>query len=84
MARWCTPAQPARGPSYASGGDPAEPAELEILDITYDNGEPIQEELYQRVMDDDYVYDYLGAECDWGVPYRDPDDARDAMMDRDK
>jgi len=78
----CTPAQAARGPSYASGGEPAEPAELEILDVTYEGGRAVSPELYQKIVDDHDIYYFLGKDCDWGVPYRDPDAARDAMRDR--
>jgi hypothetical protein len=33
-----TPGQPERGPSYSSGGEPAEPAECEILRVLDETG----------------------------------------------
>ncbi len=79
-----TPGRPATPPSYESGGDPPTDAEIEILSVTV-VGEPSQAPswLWLQVRDSDAVYQALGDAADWGVPYRDPDYARDERIDAD-
>lgn len=81
-----TPGCPATGPSYASGGEPACPPELEVNGATLVKGDgltPTQEELNAwavKWMDDDSNYSLAVDEAeDWMRP--DPDDQRDQMRD---
>lgn len=77
-----TPGRPATPPSYASGGDPPEPAEIDLQSVTV-VGEPAQAPswLWLMVRDSDAARQALGDAADWGEPQRDPDDERDRRRD---
>lgn len=75
-----TPGHPATPPTYASGGDPPVSAE-----ITVTGGHIVSEPdcpvaplwLLNIIENSDDAFQVLGEAADWGVLYRDPDDARD-------
>ena len=50
-----SPGRPASGPSYYSGGEPAEPASIEVVSIKFSNGEEIPDWLHDIIID--YVFD---------------------------
>ncbi len=86
-----TPGCPAQGPSYASGGEPAEPAEIEIREVELEISdprfegdrfrEPCPKWLFDYLANSSDVYENLGEHGDWGKAYQDPDDARDQQRD---
>jgi hypothetical protein len=74
-----TPGRPEQGPTYACGGTPAEPPEVEIVSVKH-NGQPFKltddeeealaDEAFARCMDD--WRDEQAAEADWRYQeYRD-------------
>src|SRR5580704_2960752 len=88
-----TPGSPATGPSYSSGGEPAEPAEIEIdrvwlcFPIAGEMGhfshEPAPQWLVDFVTNSDAVYQKLGDSCGWGEEGGDdPDYEYERQRDR--
>lgn len=92
------PGNPATGPTYSCGGQPADPAEIEIHSIelvvpnfnaSYKDGKPqtttapCPDWLAGMIRGSDEVYGALGDSADWGAPYRDPDAAYDAKRDEE-
>jgi hypothetical protein len=73
---------PAQGPSYASGGQPAEPAEINYLDIGIRVPEnknaiviiPAPEWLASFIMGSDDVYWYCGDASNWGESIENPNE----------
>jgi hypothetical protein len=55
-----TPGRPATGPSYASGGDPADPAEVEIDSVELRDGDGI--EPYDQKQLEEWAQDWLDDE----------------------
>lgn len=77
-----TRGRPATPPSYASGGDPPEPAEIEILSGTVvGDGAQLPDWLIAELQANEGVYQTLGDAADWGEVYRDSDDERDRRRD---
>jgi hypothetical protein len=77
-----TRARPATPPSYASGGDPPEPAQIEILSGTVvGDGAQLPDWLIAILQENEGVHQTLGDAADWGEPQRDPDDERDRRRD---
>lgn len=81
---------PATGPSYASGGEPATPAEIELttVEITVPTPKVLggvitipAPEWMERFLANDSVYCELGDAADWGEERPDPDAAYDAKRD---
>lgn len=79
-----TPGCPEQGPSYASGGEPAEPPEIELDRVERLDDTPAREF-------NDWAAAWLaGAGFDAAVEEAcedrgpDPDDARDARMERER
>lgn len=73
-----SPGQPERGPTYACGGTPPEPAEVEV-----DRVDPSSPEIVawaMKYMQGDGYYRACEQAADDMQP--DPDDARDAGLDR--
>ena len=85
------PGTPEIGPSYASGGEPATPPEVDIMDIvliTTSGGNPAKECREEPPVwltiwlgASDAIYQELGEAVNWGAVERDPDDARDRVRD---
>ena len=83
-----TKRSPARGPSFSSGGEPAEPAEITFLDVRLliQNGAvvktvPCPDWLYAFISGSDDVYNALGESCNWGERECDPDEAYERQRD---
>lgn len=79
-----TPGWPATGPSYASGGEPAEPAEIIITHghIVSEPDSPVAPTwLLDIIENSEEAYAVLGEHADWGHTQEDPDDARDRRRD---
>lgn len=88
--------RPARGPSYASGGEPAEPAEIEFISVWtrmpikgspgHFAHEAAPEWLAAFVTGSDSVYEACGEDANWGESCPDPDieyeRRRDDAMER--
>ena len=89
----CTRGTPATGPSYYSGGEPGDPAELEVhsveLIVTDKTAqppavirEPAPEWLVNYIANSDEVYQVLGNACGWGEnDGPDPDVEYERMRD---
>lgn len=72
-----TPGCPATGPSYASGGEPAEPTEVELLAVTCD-GVPFADDSL-----DDWFVKQIEEHHDWSADADDRADYRyEQMLDR--
>jgi hypothetical protein len=69
-----TAGRPAIGPSYASGGEPAEPPEVELIEVKIDGVVHAETEF------DDWLINYILENHEDDGP--DPDDARDRMQER--
>jgi len=81
-----TPGSPERGPSYASGGEPAEAAEIEIWEVEIELPNKYREKaplwLLNYIARNEDVRQRLGDHADWGHEGPDPDDARDREIAR--
>lgn len=72
------PGRPATPPTYSHGGLPPEPAEIEVLSATLAGDKEHLPDWFLRVIEDNEgAYQAMGEAADWGVPYRDPDCARE-------
>ena len=74
-----SPGEPERGPSYASGGEPGDPGEVEILSAKMD-GLDLKALLSA---DDIQQIEDMAREAANEASEEDPDDARDAARDRE-
>jgi len=83
---------PATGPSYSSGGEPGGPAEFEIMvhGLRVDDGAPelelpawLRAIVATHLAERDDINE-TAQQMDYESGGRDPDDARDALMDRDQ
>jgi hypothetical protein len=80
-----TPGQPERGPSYACGGTPAEPAEVEIISVKLDGEEELltaDENDALQAACDARAEEALADEASDYADYR-RDQARDEQMTRE-
>lgn len=92
------PGNPATGPSWDSGGQPADPAEIEIRTIelvvpNYNafakNGvrqtitAPCPDWLAGMIRESEEVFGALGESCDWGNDGPDPDALLEARRDHE-
>lgn len=87
-----TPGCPERAPSYSSGGEPASPAEIEIMEVELEIAvwteeqmtrfrEPCPKWLSDYLAASADVRDRLGDHADWGKSSPDPDHERDRRLD---
>jgi hypothetical protein len=80
-----SPAEPERGPSYSSAGEPGCAAEVEDVEVFYvlkgKGGKTLKERRPEldEIVDHDTLLEFVAEEDDGP----DPDDARDAAMDRE-
>jgi hypothetical protein len=79
---------PAQGPSYASGGQPAEPAEIDYQQVEIEvKGEkcfkraPAPEWLASFIMGSDDVYWYCGDSSNWGEMTENPNEEYEKEYD---
>ena len=76
-----TPGQPERGPTYACGGTPAEPAEVELDHVDFADGTPAPEfEEWSARYLQQAGYDHARERADEDL-MPDPDAAREARRD---
>lgn len=87
----CTPGSPECGPSYASGGEPAEAPEIDFVEVEIEalnktTGKNVRyaapQWLFDYVTENEDVRQRLGDHADWGHEGPDPDDARDREIER--